>query len=809
MRIPLSWLNALLQPALDPETVERSLLTVGLEVESLEYSAPRLETVVVGQIVAIAPHPNADKLRICQTDIGEAAPLQIVTGAANVQLHDKIPVARVGSNLPGDKRIEAAKLRGVESFGMYCSLAELGLPPGEDGVHILPADTLIGQPIAQAMQLGELVLEIAITANRPDLLSVEGVARELAVANPHLTLLQSRPKPLAGKPGPAVRLGPVEASRCPLYRGVTVRGVRVAPSPEWLANRLSACGIRPINNIVDASNYVMLLTGQPTHAFDAARLAGQQIQVRFAQAGETLRTLDGVERALREDDLVIADAERALVVAGVMGGLTAEITPETTELFLECAYFEPSAVRRTGRRLGLSTDSSYRFERGVDPAGIARALDLLTALVLELGGGEMLETPTEFRQTDFPAEKTIEFHLDSLERLVGVSVPNPEVERILAGLGYGLKRHTDGVFELNSYDVTVPGWRWHDTTREVDLVEEVTRHWGYERIPACLPAPVSPPTQPATVQLERKARAAAIAMGLTEVMTRSLTTVEAERLAGQTSGDHVRLSDPLKEMTVMRTALLPGLLEVLRYNRYQGCTQLGIFEIGRTYRTREGEPPQERLWLGGAVMGSLWQGLWLPEHTPSALAVDFFYAKGLLEAMLAQLGVVGELTFQQAEAVPGCHPGQAALAWLDGAVIGSVGAIHPQVARDYDFPPHVGSAAFFLDLDALAARPTRKLRYQAFGRQPAILRDLAVLAPRDLAAQDALAVIQAHGGAWLEKVTMFDRFTGPGIPEEKASLAFSLVYRSPERTLTAQDIEPIHQGIVDQLHTRFGAVLRS
>ncbi len=831
MRIPLSWLNDLLADRatgaprpLGAETVREILTRVGLEVESLEYSAPGLETVVVGQIVAVEPHPNADKLRVCQTDIGEASPIQIVTGAANVQLNDKIPVALVGSNLPGDKKIEAAKLRGVESFGMYCSLAELGLPAGEDGVLVLPADTPIGSPIAAAMKLGELVVDIAVTANRPDQLSAEGVARELAVARPDLTLKLQAPRPAeATITAGAVKLGSFDSEGCPVYLGLNLAGVKVGPSPEWLVKRLDACGMRAINNVVDVSNYVMLLTGQPTHAFDQAKIKGAEIRVRRATEGETLKTLDGVERKLVPTDLVIADAERALVVAGVMGGLDAEVDANTKDLFLECAYFEPSGVRRTGRRLGLATESSYRFERGVDPLGAERAMGLFRDLLLDVAGGDVTGSIQTYRKGGFPALKSFGFRLDAIERLLGMSVPNQDVERIIRALGFEMSRHTDGVFELNSYDVTAPGWRWHDVSREVDLVEEVARHWGYDRIPTVLPAPVERPEQPALTLLERRARAIAIGLGLSEVMTKSLTTAEAEQLAGVRAAQHVHLADPLKEMAVLRTSLLPSLLEVLRYNRYQGLSRLGVFEVGRTYHplqaagapagadqhSARGSEAEEKLWLGGAIMGSVWEGLWLPEHTPEPLAADFFYAKGVVEAVFDRLEVEGELTFRQAEALPGLHPGRAAEILLAGEVVGQLGEVHPQVVKDYDLPPNQPAAAWLLDLSALAHHLTRKHRYSTFSRQPAMLRDLAVVVPESLTAADAIATIHETGGELLERVTMFDRFAGGQLPQGMVSLGFSLVYRSPERTLTAGDVEPVHQRIVDQLQARFGATLRA
>ncbi|MDB5098255.1 MAG: phenylalanine--tRNA ligase subunit beta [Cyanobacteria bacterium RYN_339] len=805
MRFPVSWLNDLLMNPVSPTLLEETLTRIGLEVESLEYRAPGLETVVVGQITHVDAHPNADKLRICQTDIGDGQPLQIVTGAPNVKLGDKIPVALVGSNLPGNKKIEAAKLRGVDSAGMYCSLAELGLPPGEDGVLILPTDTPLGQPIAAAMKLGELVLDVAVTANRPDLLSVIGVARELAVALPDsgLKLPAAKPqtKELALEAG-KVKLGDVDAERCPVYLGLNMTGVKVGPSPDWLVKRLEGAGMRAINNVVDATNYVMLLTGQPLHAFDTSKIKGHEIRVRKATEGETLVTLDGQKRTLQADDLVIADAERALVVAGVMGGADAEVDANTTELFLEAAYFSPSGVRKTGRRLGLSTESSYRFERGVNPSGTGAALALLRETIASLAGGEAVGAQVEARKPGFPEPRQFTFRLDAIKRLLGLEIPNQEVERVVSALGFSLHRHSDGVFELSSYDVSTPGWRYHDVTREADLVEEVARHYGYDRIPTVLPPVTDRPRQPAIVGLEARARAVAAGLGLSEVMTKSLTTPEAERLAGLAGVGHIALANAVKEMSVLRTSLLPSLLEVLRYNRYQGQPRLGIFEIGKTYGA------EERLWLGATLVGSLWEGMWLPEQTPAPLQADFYYAKGLVEKLMQRLELEGTLSLKQVDSHPTLHPGrQAELLWND-EVVGSLGELHPQVAKDYDLPGSQKVSAFTLDLTKLALLPRREARFEPFSRLPAALRDLAVVVGVDVAADDAIKAIREAGGELLEDVTLFDRFTGGNLPDGKVSLGFSLVYRAPDRTLGAGDVEPQQANILKALEDRFGAVLR-
>jgi phenylalanyl-tRNA synthetase beta chain len=800
-------LNELLSQPLEPTVIRDTLTKVGLEIEALEFHAPGLEGVVVGQIIAIDAHPNADKLRICQTDIGGDKPIQIVTGAQNVKLHDKIPVATVGTVLPGNKAINEAKLRGVESFGMYCSTVELGLPPDVDGVHVLDPATTLGLPIADAMSIGELVLDVAVTANRPDALSAIGIARELATAIPTVSLKKPALKQVQGAGEGAVKLGPVDTDRCPFYAGLNVTGVKIGPSPEWLVKRLEGAGMRAINNVVDATNYVMLLTGQPLHAFDTAKIKGHEIRVRLATGGEKLKTLDGVERELSHDDLVIADAERALVVAGVMGGLDAEVDETTTDLFLEAAYFHPEGVRKTSRKLGLSTESSYRFERGVDPEGTLYALELVRDLILELAGGSVAGGLTETRRQGWPVVGRLSFRLDQIERLLGVSVANQEVERILKALGFVLARHSDGVFELNSYDVIVPGWRYHDVRQEADMVEEVGRHYGYDRIPTVLPPVVPPVVQPPQDVLEWRARAAATQMGLSEVMTSSFTTTEQEAEAGVSATDHVRLSNPIKGMPVLRTSLLPSLLDVLRRNRQRGQSRLGIFELGRTYH-QKGEQTLETLWLAGAVMGSVWEGLWLEEHTPAPLKADFFYAKGLVENLFSALDVEGELTFHQSEACGSLHPGRTAELRWNGVVVGYVGELHPGVVEAFDLPVNQAHCGWMLDLSKLAIAGEKPHRFVPFSDKPALLRDLAVLVPAATSAESALSAIREVGGDLLEKVSLFDRYEGNQVPQGQVSLGFSLVYRAPDRTLTVGDVEPTQQAILDRLKDRFGAVLR-
>jgi phenylalanyl-tRNA synthetase beta chain len=804
MRIPISWLNELLSKPVEPHAAEAALTRVGLEVEALSYFAPGLEKVVVGQIIQIEPHPNADKLRICQTDIGESKPTQIVTGAQNVKLNDKIPVALVGALLPGNKAINAAKLRGVESFGMYCSTVELGLPVDVDGVHVLPEGMPIGQAIADAMHLGELVLDLSILANRPDAMSVIGVARELAVALPDVSLVMPHvPELPQGAPG-TIKLGAIDAAGCPFYAGFNLKGIKVASSPEWLVKRLEASGLRAINNVVDATNYIMLLTGQPLHAFDTAKIKGQEIHVRCAFKDEVLVTLDGVERCLTPEDLVVADKEGALVVAGIMGGADAGVSETTANLFLEAAYFTPSGVRLTGRRLGLSTESSRRFERGVDPQGAPAAMGLLVELIVKLTGGTVEGGVATAKKADWPLVNRLSFRLDRIDRLLGIAIPNQEVERILKALGFGLERHSDGVFELNAYDVTVPGWRSHDVAGEADLVEEVGRHYGFDKVPALLPPGVKPPVQPHIDRLASRARQAALGLGLTEIVTNSLTSLQAEALAGLHAEAPITLANPLGDMAILRTSLLPGLLETLRYNRYQGQSRLGIFELARTY-----EQGSETWGLAGAVMGSLWEGMWLSEHTPEPLKANFAFAKGLLELLWQKLELTGDLTIQQSgKPHPSLHPGRCADVLLNGQFIGVVGELHPAVQEAYDLSAGSSISAFLLNISALSKEVEKTRRFVSFSRYPAILRDLAVVVPETVQAYEPLALIREEAGELLEEVVLFDRYQGAQVQAGQVSLGFSLSYRACDRTLSMDEVEPIQARILERLEARFGASLR-
>ena len=796
MRIPLNWLNDYLNPPLtDTAAIAVALTNAGLEVEGITRVAPGLETVVTGKILSTERHPNAVRLRICMTDVGQAEPLQIVTGATNVEAGDIIPVALVGSNLPGGLEIKASKLRGVDSFGMYCSKKELGLPPDIDGVHVFPADTPIGVPAAGILGVGDVVLEIAVTANRPDALSIVGVARELAAAG-LAALKQPERAELPQAPASQAKVTLADPELCPRYAGQVLEGLTVGPSPDWMAQRLELAGIRSISNVVDVTNYVLLELGQPLHAFDLSKIDAATVTARRAKPGETIQTLDGEERELSPDMLVIADASAPHAVAGVMGGAQSQVTDATKAILLESAYFLPKSVRRTGKALGLASESSYRFERGVDPEGALAALARATQLLGQVAGAQPVGAPAEaLAEPNWPGALTVTLRPERISKILGISIPLSETKALLEGLGFA----TAGE---NPLTVTVPGWRRHDVTREADLIEEIARRYGYDRIPATLPRLDRVGGSSPRHELETQVRDLLVGAGFDEVITPSLVNL-ANREPGE--GKPVVLANPLAEMNGLRQSLLPGLLEVARHNHYQGNSDLAIFEIGRTYVEPEVGATQETQWLALFAMGEMGHGVW--RKAPEALVADFYWLKGALENLFTRLGVTG-VQVQAAEGQPALHPGRAAELILDGETIGFLGELHPQRYADTDLPAGGRAAVGWVNLDRILARGSRETHFASFARYPAISRDLALVVAEDLPSSELVAEVVALGGDLLESVSVFDRYQGPQVPQGRVSLGLRLRYREAGRTLTDADVEPIHQRIVERMAERYGAALR-
>lgn len=800
MRIPLNWLNDYFEaPLTDVEAIRSALTNAGLEVEGVERVAPGFEKVVTGKIVAADKHPNADRLRVCQTDIGTGELLQIVTGAQNVQVGDIIPVALTGAKLPNGLEIKASKLRGVDSFGMYCSLKELGMEGGVDGVEVLPPETSLGLPAAQVMGVGGVVIEVAVLANRPDALSVLGVARELSAAGlGALKLPQSPALSTDGEPLAVVTLD--AADLCPRYAAQVVAGLTVGESPDWMRDRLELAGVRAISNVVDVTNFVLLELGQPLHAFDMAKISAKTIRPRRATAGETLTTLDGVERTLDTEMLVIADEKGPQAIAGVMGGAESQVTPETTAVLLESAYFDPSSVRKTGKKLGLSSESSYRFERGVDPEGTVRALARAAQLLAEVAGGKVQGPVVDQKATpDFPQPLTVTLRPARVERVLGARPDMEAARRKLEAIGFEIQ-----VGE--SWQVRVPGWRRHDVTREIDLIEEIARLVGYDQVPSTLMPLSGVASLGRREAIVRQVRSSLEGAGLHEAITPSLTSEAALRAAKAPVDEAVVLANPLAEMAMLRTSLLPGLLEVARFNHYQGLSDLALYEVGKTYHRRPDGVIEEPRWVAFLVMGEQASGVW--KRAPEVLTADFFWGKGLVERVFEALGTALPSVFPYPED-PALHPGRAARLEAGGTLVGYLGEVHPEVYAAYDLPVGGRAAVAWLSLDALEGIvPAEDRAFHAFGRIPAVLRDLALVVPETTMAASVVATVREMGGELLEAVEVFDRYQGPQVPDGKVSLGLRLRYRDPQKTLSDEEVEPVHRRIVERTHEAYGAAVR-
>jgi phenylalanyl-tRNA synthetase beta chain len=797
MRISLRWLAEYVDlPA--PQELAQRLTDVGLEVEAIELVGEELDGVVAARIVEAKPHPQADKLSVALVDAGGGETLQVVCGAHNWQVGDLVPLARAGTRLPGGLEIRAATLRGVESRGMLCSAKELGLSEDQSGLLILDRSVPPGTPLPKALGLADTVFEVNVTPNRPDALSHLGIAREVAAATG-----QALRPPRAGlrqQGGPAAQAAAVRIEapdRCARYAARVVEGVRIGPAPAWIRRRLESCGVRSISNAVDATNFVLLELGHPLHAFDLDKVAGAQIVVRAARAGEKMTTLDGVERSLTPDDLVIADRDRPSALAGVMGGGDSEISPGTTRLLLESAWFQPQGIRRTAKRHGLHTEASHRFERGADPGMVIPALDRCAALIAELCGGTVRRGVVDAHPR---RHRAVQVPLDWSRpaRILGMPVSRQEARRVLEALGFSATRSTPkgAVFR-------VPSWR-PDVSREEDLVEEIVRHRGYQSIPETLPPGAAEnPALPHEAQVTERVRQALEAAGFCEAVNFSFVAPEdLARLGpeGGTAAPSIALRNPISaELAVMRTSLLPSLLRNAAHNLRQRVEDVRLYELASAYHPRPAGfpadvPAREDLRLAGVMLGRRHPPGWAAGREP----VDFYDLKAALQGLLAAAGV------ESVEWTPGgepwLHPRAATspvAAVPDGGreVLGSAGEIHPRVAQGFDLP--AGALAFELSFPGLVRLARLAPAHRGVPRFPAVLRDLAVVVAEPVPAAEVVARVRQE--PLVEAVTLFDVYRGPPVPEGKKNLALAIRYRAAERTLTDAEADMAHARIVETL----------
>lgn len=803
MRISLKWLKDYVALPASVDELASRLTMAGLEIEGIERPAEALKGVVVARILESEKHPNADKLSVTKIDFGGAAPLQVVCGAKNYKVGDKVPLATVGTKLPNGVEIKQAPLRGVDSHGMLCSSKELGITEESSGLMILHADAKVGQPIAEALGLDDVIFTVNVTPNRADALSHLGIAREVAtlfnvpLKKPEVKLTES-----ATDASTKIAIRIDDPERCWRYAARVIEGVTVKPSPQWMQDRLKAAGMRGINNLVDITNYVLLEYGQPLHAFDLDRIGGAQIVVRTAKGGEKLTTLDGKERALHADDLLICDRDTPLVLAGVMGGASSEVTEKTTRVLLECATFQPTTVRRSSKRHALHTESSHRFERGTDINVVPEVLDRTAALIAELGGGTVLKGRVDVFPAPKPARQ-VTLRTQKVADVLGVVVSAADSHRILASLGFK---------KLSGDDVTatfeVPSVRV-DVSIEEDLVEEIARVRGFDAIPEALPRGLSElePERPA-MRVERLIRGAMAGQGVDEVVNYSFVS-PAELAAFSAADGAIAVGNPLSvEQSVMRTTLFPSLVQnVIRASRHQ--TQgVRFYEWARSYRPDDsggkGTVPvaKETLEVAGVVWGMRHgQRTW----TAKDAEADYFDARAILESTLRALHIEG-VTTESFES-PWYHPRSATLVRKGQLVLGTMGELHPRVMKKLDAP--AGIVLFQLNVEALQSAAVLVPQAKGLSKFPAVLRDLAVVVPSEMQSEAVRQVILEVGRPLVEDAQVFDVYSGHQVGAGRKNLAYALRYRSPEKTLTDTEVTEAHDKIVAEVTKRLGGALRA
>ncbi len=812
MLLPTLWLHDYCDPGLDVKALEERLTMTGTKVERIyAHGVTALENFVVGRVLSAEPHPDADRLTVCMVALGEGDTAQIVCGAPNVAEGQTVAVARPGAVMPGGVKLKKAKLRGVESDGMILAEDEVAIGTLHDGIMVLDDDLLPGTPLEDVLPIASDVLELEITPNRPDCLSIYGVAREVHAA----TLAPLSPPPWADDPGPPV--GDIagfsvevrDPELCPRFTARLFEEVRLGPSPPWLKARLMAAGQRPINNVVDVTNFVMLATGQPMHAFDADLVAGGRLVVRRADDGERITTLDEVARTLDGEMVVIDDAEGPTSIAGVMGGMRSEVNDNTTRVLMEAATWNGPNLQRTSTRLALRTEASGRFEKGLSPEQGMEGQALATKLMVELCGAREVGGTIDVGGPG-PAPQVIRLREARVEGLLGAAIARDEQAEILGRLGFEVAQAGDGL------DVSVPHWRRNDVTREADLVEEVGRIWGYEKLPVTLPSRrgASGPLAPAQ-RVRRRAEDALAGTGVSEILGWSFAAPSLVDRLGIPEDDPrhrvVKLKNPMSEdQSVLRTTLLGPLLDNVERNRSRGNEDVRLWQYGAIYIAREGGEdgqrsalerlPIEEQHLAALLAGRVRAPTWRDAEPPRA---DFFAAKGVLGALMDAIRVPWEV---EAAREPFLHPGRGARVLVAGEPAGWLGEIHPAVAARWDLEQ---AAGFELDFDVLARAADVAPGYEDLTSFPSVRQDMAVVVPDGVSAAEVVGVVRQAGGSLLSRVEVFDVYRGAQVGEGSASLALRLEFRAPDRTLTDEEAGKRRAKIVGALSERLGAQLRA
>ena len=799
MKVALKWLKDYVDVRDTPKELAEKLTMAGLEVKGMQIVGGDWHDVVVGEVVALDPHPNASHLKLATVDLGSRQ-ATVVCGAPNIGLHQKVLFAQVGARLIDGHTgkavsLRTAKIRGVVSEGMVCSEKELGISNNHEGIMILPPEASVGTPLND--YLGDVVFDLDITPNRPDCLSVIGIAREAAALTGQKPQLpEIRYKDGETPINSCVTVDIVEPRLCPRYCASLIEGVKIGPSPGWLQQRLSSCGLRPINNVVDVTNYVMLEYGQPLHAFDYHKIEGNQVIVRRAKNGEIITTLDGTKRLLSPNTLVIADKKKPIAVAGIMGGLGTEVMNETHAILLESANFNQAVIRQGCRYLGLQSEASVRFDKGLNPALPMLPLKRATQLLLEMAGGKAAKGIIDV----YPSKsqpKPVVVSTGQVKRISGMDVDIGEITRVLTLLGFECQ-HTDSSLQIS---VVPPDWR-SDIRYPVDIVEEVVRIIGYDKIPVTrLSAPLPPHELAPAFSFKRKIQNALAGWGFQEVLTYSLTSLEKlQKLspALELKLSPLKVANPMtKEQEYLRTTLRAGLLSTLSHNQKFEQAGIRLFEIGKIFLPQGSDLPHEKEMLCAVLSGPKWELSW---HSKEVL--DFFDAKGIVESLLNQAGLRASFEVSDDESL---LPGRAANVIIDNDSIGVVGDLHPKIAQVFDLS---GVACLLeIDLEKLSTRVGDVKKYQLISRFPSMSKDIALVVDEQVTYKEVEKTVESF--PLVKQVMLFDLYRGKQIPQGKKSFALRIVYQSSDRTLTDEEVNRTQEQILDALNRKLSASLRS
>lgn len=802
MLVSLKWLRDYIDVELTPEEIASKLTMAGLEVDSINRISPGFCGVVVAKILLVKPHPNADNLSLCEVSTGDQI-FPVVCGAKNINAGDIVPLAKVGATIPGGYTIKSSRLRGEMSEGMLCSEDELGIGEDTTGIMMLPGNLKIGEDLAATLDLEDVALEISITPNRSDCLSMIGISREIAaMTGEQVRYPDIEFKEKGENTADLTSVDILDPGLCPRYTARLIKDIKIKPSPAWMRMRLEAVGLRAINNIVDVTNFVMIEYGQPLHAFNFKSLEGGRIIVRGAAEGEEFISLDEKPRVLSANTLMICDGVKPIAIAGIMGGLDSEVEEDTKDVLLESAYFNPSSIRKFSRSMGMSTDAAFRFERGIDPEGVVRALDRAAQLIADLSGGSICKGYIDEYPRKIETVRNIPLRPERVNRVLGTQIGAGEMKNILEKLEMTVEDNGK-----RGYLVTPPTFRV-DISREVDLTEEIARIHGYGDIPTSLPK-LSAGTETSNDKriLENRIRTIFNGYGYSEVINYSFTTPSSADILGLSVDNEgrrvIRLKDPLsEEMSVMRTGLVYGLLETMRKNISAGNRDLRMFEMGKIFTDIGEELPMENERMGGLIAGSRYDKLW---HFDDGLHSDFYDLKGCVESLFDVLRI-RDIRFKSDCDLPFLHPGRSCYIMSDGKVIGFLGDVHPDVLEKMDIK---GKAVVFeLDIRSIAVLSHEELIYRAIPKFPSVSRDVAFVVAETVEGKYILNLALKEGEKLLECTDIFDVYTGKGIPDGMKSLAVRFTYRSAERTLTDSEVDSAHDRLVEKIAESTGAKIR-